>query len=474
MGRRIAFLAVIALILIVAGVAGAKTFLASPESDKGQWEVIPVTRGEIDHTVKANGRLHSNQSILLTWRTAGKVAQVNVRVGDRVTTGQELASLDPTSLPQPIILAQVDLADAQTALQDLYDSPKNLDLAQAEQNEAQAKQTLEKAQEALDNLTTPASQEDIDHAYATMILAQHHMKELQDKIAIVLQKANKNPNSYAFWESRSLYQSILQSLQLEEIAARKAYYASVHKYNQVKGTPDPADLAVAQANLAVATANLRDAADEVDRLKAGPSADDLAQAEARVEAAQAIVDQSRIEAAIDGTVTEVTSSAGDWVSEGMPALRLDDTSALLAVLQVSEIDINPIRLGQKATLTFDAAPGGVYHGQVSEISPVGIDEQGIAEFKVTVKVDNPDEKIKLGMSVEANIITDQVKDALLIPNQALRRLDGDQVVYVLEADGTLKPVKVELGITSEAFSQLKSGNLQAGDRIVTNPPASTK
>jgi HlyD family secretion protein len=73
------------------------------------------------------------------------------------------------------------------------------------------------------------------------------------------------------------------------------------------------------------------------------------------------------------------------------------------------------------------------------------------------------------MTAAVNIIVDQITNALLVPNRAVRVVDGKQVVYILD-NGQLKEVEVVLGASSESQSEVVSGNLQVGDEIVLNPP----
>ena len=122
---------IVVLILLAGGALAARAFLTQQNSTADQWQTTSLTRGDLTSILSVNGSLRSNQSVTLNWNSNGVVKSVSANIGDQVSTDQELAALDPDSLPQEVILAQVDLNDAQKALNDLYD-PQTLTLAHAE------------------------------------------------------------------------------------------------------------------------------------------------------------------------------------------------------------------------------------------------------------------------------------------------------------------------------------------------------
>ena len=145
-------------------------------------------------------------------------------------------------------------------------------------------------------------------------------------------------------------------------------------------------------------AQLDDAQREWERLKDGPDPADIAAAQARVAAAQATLDQASLVAPFAGTITSVESKPGDQVNPGTPAFRLDDLSHLWVDVEVSEVDINQVEVGQPASLTFDAILAKEYNGEVVEVSPVGTEIAGVVNFKVTVELTDADEDVRPGMT----------------------------------------------------------------------------
>jgi HlyD family secretion protein len=154
------------------------------------------------------------------------------------------------------------------------------------------------------------------------------------------------------------------------------------------------------------------------------------------------------------------------------AFRVDDLSHMLVDVQVSEVDINTVEVGQDAVLSFDAVLGRTdpYHGKVVQVSQAGDTVQGVVNFVVTVELTDADEFVKPGMTAAVNIIIKEQKDVVLVPNRAVRLVDTDRAVYLL-VDNKPKLVKIKLGSTDGVNSVLISGDIKEGDPVILNPPS---
>jgi HlyD family secretion protein len=397
---------------IIIGVVGVIILIAIIATSGGEepalYQTQAAERGDLAATVGATGTVRAKQSAVLVWSTTGTVGAVNVDVGSSVSRGDVLASLDKQSLSQNVILAEADLASAEKALEDLLNS----DTARAQ------------------------AARDLDAAEAAYEKAYNYRKGLEGRI--------------------TLTETYLDH--------------GVPKVRYTKGYADKETIADADEKLALAEAQLNDAKRAYERVKGGVDSADVAAAEARVAAAQATLAQALILAPFDGTVTQASPFPGDQVSPGTVAFRLDDLENLLVDVQVSEVDINTLKIGQNATLTFDAILDKTYHGEVIEVGQAGDTVQGVVNFVVTVKLTDADEAVKPGMTVAVNVIVDEVKDAILIPNRAVRLVAGERVVYVL-VNGEAVEVKIKLGASSDTQSVLVSGDIKVGDLIILNPPS---
>ena len=166
----------------------------------------------------------------------------------------------------------------------------------------------------------------------------------------------------------------------------------------------------------------------------------------------------------------MSGKVGDQVSPGQSSFRVDDFSHLLLDVQVPEVDVNKVQVGQPATLTFDAIQGKSYNGEVTQVSKVGTSVSGVVNYTVTVELTDADQSVLTGMTASVNVVVQQLSDVLLVPNRAVRRINSKQYVYILKNNQPVK-VEIQLGAYSDTNSEISSGEVQAGELLVLNPPA---
>ena len=406
------------ILLIIAIAVPAFLFMrgSNAANAASQFQTATVERGTLTATIGATGTVRARQTAVLVWQAAGTVDTVNVKVGDNIPDDFVMAFLEKTSLPQSIIAAEADLADAQQALDDLLNS----DTARAEAVIA------------------------LRDAEAAYVKAENYLEYLQN--------------------SRRIPQTSVRTFLIR--TPRGFEYRT--KTKTFKG-PAPEDWIIeAENDLALKKAEFDEAQRTYDRLTAGNTAE-IEAAQARVEAAQATLNMARVISPFAGTVTESHSLSGDQVSAGATAFRLDNLSSLLVDVQVSEVDINNVSIGQPVTLTFDAILGKEYHGEVIEVTQAGTVDEGVVSFTVTVELTDADALVKPGMTAGVNIVVEELQDVLLVPNRAVRLADGERVVYILE-NGQPVRKEIRLGSSSDTQSIVVSGDVAEGDQIILNPP----
>lgn len=400
------------LIILLIVVVAVAFILArrSSANTASQFQTATIERGKLTATIGATGTVRARQTAVLSWQAAGTVDTVNVKVGDNIPADFVMAYLEKTSLPQSVILAEADLASAQKELDNLLTS----DTARAE-----AVINLRDAQETYDK-------------------AWNWREELNGKIHV----------------KKIIY---------KQIGPRK-----IPILKEYRARPDKETIKKADEDLALAKAKLDDARREYDRLNNG-NMQDIAAAQARVDAAQATLNLARMISPFAGTVTESHTLPGDQVGAGAVAFRVDNLSSLLVDVKVSEVDINSISIDQPVALTFDAILGREYHGEVVEVTQAGTVEQGVVNFTVTVELIDADASVKPGMTAAVNIVVEEVQAVLLVPNRAVRLMDGKRVVYVLE-NGLPVQKGITLGPSSDTMSVVADGDLKEGDVVILNPP----
>ncbi len=452
--RRAIVIVIVVAILGALGFFGYRRFQQMQAEASSMFQTVALTRGDLTASVGATGTVRANQTAQLTWQLSGKVGQVNASVGDLVQSGQVLASLDEGSLPQAVILARADLVNARRELDRLLNS----DVARA-----QANQALVLAQKEMEDALKKRESKNYDRALpATIDEARANLVIAEDAVTRAL-------NLYDRVDDRPEDDPVRAEAFAQLSAARRNRDRQLANLNWLLGRPDNLEVAEADARVLLAEARLKDAQREWARLQNGADPDDISAAEARIAAIESSLEQIDLEAPFAGTITAVSNKVGDQVSPGLLAFRIDDLSHLLVDVQITEVDINRVRVGQPAMMSFDAIPGREYSGRVTEVARVGIPSAGLVNFQVTIELDNMDGAVRPGMTAAVNIITDLIENVLLVPNRAVRLREGQRVVYVLRG-GAPVATEIQLGLTSDAQSELVGGDVKEGDLLVLNPP----
>lgn len=445
---------IVAVIVVVAAFVLPQVMGAQANKQLEGLQTAVIERGSLVAEVGGTGTVQANQTAQLSWQTSGRVGDVQVALSDTVQPDQHLAELLESSLSQNVILSASELVSARRNLDDLLAS--NAITAQAQLALAQAEIALEDAQDDRESKSYQrASSATLDGIRADLILAQQTLDDAKE--------------FYSAFED-SAETDIGRAAALSQLSnAQKAYDRAKYNLQYAEALPDANEVSEADAKLQVAEASLADAQREWERVKAGANDDDIAAAEAQVAAAQASYDLRYIVAPFAGTVTDVDCLPGDQVMAGTYAMRIDDLSRMLVDVDVPEVDINQIKPGQSVRMTFDAIQGKQYNGEVIKVAQVGIVKQGGVDFTVTIELKDPDELVRPGMTAAVNIVTYELEDVLLVPNRAVQRADGKQVIYILEKDGSYTAVPITLGASQDSYSQVLSGEVKPGDTLILNP-----
>lgn len=495
----------VALLLTACGVQNPSSALQS--SSAAAQATVAVIRGPLVSTISAIGTLRSAQNATLAWQASGKVGEVLAATGQAVQDGDIMASLDPASLPQSILQAQISVINAQNALDALL-NPTELQVAQAQA-------ALEQAQQALEDLQKP-SETALAQAQAALLTAEDNLQTAQNAFnalsygrgsesaistarADYLLAQDKVDSLQARYDSQPGDPSVdtgkassLSTLNAAKVARDKAlatlnWYLSSPSATEVAEKQN--DLALAQAkladaqhaldvlknpsavDLALAKAKVADAQKKLDAVTKGPDPDELTIAQTNLTTAQSNLNAAHIMAPFNGTVTDVQVTTGDQVTNGKTAFRIDDLSKLFVDLSVNEIDYPLVKVGQPVTVTFDALTNKSYLGEVSKVGNVGTTTQNVVNFSVTVQVLNPDEAVKPGMTAVAYIQVAKVDNVMQVPSQSIQANSGKYYVYV-SSNGSSTQVQVQVGISSDLATEIISDQLREGDLILLTPPAS--
>jgi HlyD family secretion protein len=465
-----------------------------------------ATIGDLSASATASGQVVPQREAVLTASTTARVTKVAVRLGDAVQPGDLLVQLDTIDLQfdlanaeQSLALAQARLDDllapatdaeitsaaaaltsAQVQLDDLLAGPSDTEIALSEAAIASAQAQLNASVADLSSTQNSIDQSQITAAEASLLAAQqqldravevneenpteaNHQARLQAEQAV----ANAQAQLAALLSGPSV--NAAQS----SVAAASARVAGreIDLDSTLSGA-SAAEIANAEAAVAQQQANLAN-------LLAGPTTEEIRAAEAEVtqaeltvaDAQEALADAA-IVAPFAGVVTAVYVTEGEIASG--PVVELVDSHSLEIILSVDEVDIGSFAVGQPAIVTLEAWPERAFDSEIVAIAPSASDaSSALVTYRVHLAYQADDLPTLIGLTANANLITAQRDDVLLVPNAAITpdRAAGKYYVDVQQADRSFRQVEVSIGLRDGENTQITAG-LTEGDvlRLVTGQP----
>jgi HlyD family secretion protein len=429
----------------------------------GSTDTAAVSSVTIADTIDTSGNLGATQLGALTWNTSGTVDKVNVKIGQSVKAGDVLAILKSDSVPASIITAQADLASAQRDLQNLMDSQATQ--AAAQLAVANAEQAVSTAQKALDSMNFPrASNALVANTQAKLDQAKIAVGLAADKYRLVQRYANGNPLKTTAELNLSTAQLTLNTLT-----------ATIDWYT---GKPTAIDADVLRANLATAQASLADAKRTWQILQTGPDPVAVAAAQAKVNAAQATVNNMAIIAPFDGQVLTVQTAAGNPVNSGETAFEIVNPATLKVDTLVDETAISTVSVGDTANITMDMLPGVTLKGKVTVISSIGQTVNGLVKYTVTVALDPTTQPVRFGATANVTLNTGQPHSMLAVPVAAVQSDSAGEYVTLVNSDGSTSRIAVTSGTLSGNLVTITPKTaLKSGDQVAlgtgSSAPAQT-
>ncbi|QJE74848.1 efflux RND transporter periplasmic adaptor subunit [Aerophototrophica crusticola] len=263
----------------------------------------------------------------------------------------------------------------------------------------------------------------------------------------------------------------IQAARIVEVAAREGDRVEA---GQVLARLDPTDqlatLTSLQANAKFLESELGRQRQLAQRGIAAPQAleraqSQLDQARAQVEAQRQKLENYVLRAPIGGMVLRRDGELGEIARPDAAMYWVGQPSPLWAVVEVDEEDIPLVKVGQRSLIKADAFPDKVPEGTVAQITPKGDPVNKSYRVRIGLPEDTP---LRIGMTVEANIIVRTADKVLLVPDTALVSGGEGQVVFVVEG-GAARSRPVDVGVVGEK-AEIRGG-LREGETVITNPPA---
>ncbi|MFZ3137502.1 MAG: efflux RND transporter periplasmic adaptor subunit [Thermodesulfovibrionales bacterium] len=205
----------------------------------------------------------------------------------------------------------------------------------------------------------------------------------------------------------------------------------------------------------------------------------IAQTGAALEFSETNLRYTKILSPVDGVVISRNVDVGQTVAASFQTPTLFTIAQDLTKMQidtnVDEADIGKITVGQEVEFTVDAYPDHVFKGKVWQVRNAPITVQNVVTYDVVIQVDNPELKLKPGMTANVSIIISTKKDVLKIPNAALRFKPSEKGLVISEKKGPgvwilamdkPKRIPVSLGISDGNYTELVSGEIKEGEELI--------
>ena len=441
-------------ILIVGGlIVGFLVLRPSREPEVAAKRTATIETGPLQVWVTGTGKLEPGAQAALSFSTSGTLGELVAEVGQIVHAGQVLALLDPGSLNASLLGAEADLIAAEQALEDLLEGSTEQQIAQAVMALAQARDNVRAAEYKWNSQQEGmrANSDTVRGAEARLTLAQADVDRAYDEYSSVSGRPSDDP-------AKALALTKL-------VAARADRDSALRNVNWYTGHPTEIQQAILDSEVSVAQATLLQAEQDLADLRAGPDSDALNSAEARLRAAQAVVDQARLTSPIDGTVMSVNHSVGDSIVPGEIEIVIADLSSLHIDTSVDELDVGDVAIGQAVEITLDALPDLVLEGSVAGIDLAPEIGATGTQYPVRVGLESLDELVRVGMTAGLSILIADEDNVVLIPNWALGfdPETGEIVVFVGDGENRERRVLV-LGLRNDTVSEVLSG-LDPGETI---------
>lgn len=487
----------------LAVLAVAAFYFWGGQSSAAQYLTAKVERGNLRNSVTATGTLQAVTTVQVGSQASGTISSLTADYNSVVKKGQVIAQLDPSVSKAQVEQARANLQQAQAGLQQ----------ARAAVANSRAGVTDAKARAQAANSTAQNNQAGVVGARANLAV----LKAQQDDAMSLLK------------QQESLVKAgIIAQRELD--VAQTAYQTAKAKYDQ----------GVAQLNQAIlseqsaTSSGIAQSQAQVQQSQAG-----VEQSQAQVQAAEAQVQQAAaalqlaevnlahttITSPIDGIVVSRDVSVGQTVAASLSAPTLftiaNDLTKMQVIANIDQADIGLVENAKSVKFSVDAFPGKDFDGKIQQMRLNPVNVQNVVTYNVVIDVDNPEQKLKPGMTANLTVTIDERNNVLKVPNAALRFTPQDgsgqrtgggngnwqgrrqsggsdasqrsgngsdvqfapasapvlagqtRIVWVMGQDGKPQRKRIKVGLSDGASTEVVEGNLVEGEMVITGQTLSS-
>jgi len=187
-----------------------------------------------------------------------------------------------------------------------------------------------------------------------------------------------------------------------------------------------------------------------------------------VENAKADLRKNIIYASQDGLITKVDIKEGENAVANVTVITIIKEGDYEVEADVAESDIVEVALGQEVQMTFDAlSSSDIFYGKVIEIEPASTVIQDVVYYKISIKLDKQDERLRRGMSVDADVETYKKENVVLVPSRAIKKDEGGKYVEILKDENQVEKIYIEVGVSGDEGETEIIQGLSVGQKVIT-------
>lgn len=483
------------------------------QSSAAQYMTAKVERGNLRNTVTATGTLQAVTTVQVGSQASGTISALNVDFNSVVKTGQVIAQLDPS-----VSKAQVDQARA------------NLDQARASLQQATAAVAQSRAGVTDARAKAQAAGSTVQNDQAGVSGAQANLAVLKAQL--------DDAASYLHQQESLVQAGVIARRDLE--IAQTSYKTAEAKYKQAQTQVSQAMLSAqssASSGVAQSQAQVQQSQAQVQQSQAQvqQAAAQVQQAQAALRLAEVNLAHTTITSPIDGIVVSRSVDVGQTVAASLSAPTLftiaKDLTQMQVIANIDQADIGLVEQAKSVKFSVDAFPGKDYDGKIEQLRLNPVNVQNVVTYNVVIDVDNPEQKLKPGMTANLTITIDERNNVLKVPNSSLRFTPQDatgqrsggqrtggsgqgrsqnsaatpgnanagaatkegqsndqqqggsgrnfapasapvlagqtRIVWVLGQDGKPQARRIKIGLTDGVATEVVEGNLQEGELVIT-------
>ncbi len=508
------FLLVAACIINLLGKRSGMQSIAANDT-----EVLAYT--DFSNSIGAAGTVESAESTFVYSSLANPVEEVYVQVGDYVEEGELLAKLDDQKIIEQIESQETSMRTASAGstqtiktARDNYDQFKytlekglnsginsaESQVAGAYENYTRAIKTYERYRDGLDageNSILLDTKYAYDNAKKMVNDAAENLRKAEEALAdLKLGDPEAEAGSGEGTEAQNPYEEALSKVDKAKRALEDAENSRDHLRTQYRAAVTSVNQTLADYAEAVesaeqayrdALANLETAQRAADNqlqayrnsLESAKIGADDSSSQVTLRQLKVTLSSTKVTAPVSGTVTAVYATAG-LAGSGL-LFVIENITDLVIETSVKEYDIGTVAVGMPVTIKSNATGNDIYEGIITDIAPTSnktslgtTDTSGEVEFATKVKIISPDTRLRIGMNVRLNYITEQQDHVLCVPHDSIyTNQAGEHCILILEEQPDGGYLIKELPITTELENDLvitiSGSGVSAGLRVINEP-----